>query len=136
MKGVWNGSAIECAAAEVISRKIIPSSYMEINNVGKCLVYKCYRNSEAKVLKELKPKKALHNQNSCLNIDDRVEGENLLIVVNIKKILKIELKNHTSTHKAQFVNTSNYTYAEISRQIPCIPLLDPPIVFKPVIIEK
>lgn len=136
MKGVWNGSAIECNAAEIISRKINYSSYMKINKVGNCLVYKCSRNSEAIVLKELDPKEPLHNQNSNLSLNDKVEGENMLVAVNVKRQVKIILKNHTATHKAQCFNTTDYTYAEVSRQIPGIPLLDPPIVFKPVILDK
>jgi len=136
MKGVWNGSAIECTAAEIISRKINYSSYMKINKIGNCLVYKCSQNSEATVKKELSPKEALHNQNSNLSLNDKVEGENMLVAVNVRRQLKIGLVNHTGRHKAQYVNTTDYTYAEISRQIPCVPLLDPPIVFKPVLIEE
>lgn len=137
MKCVHNGSAIECKSAEIIARKIVASSFMEIRNVGRCFTYKCSRNSEAIVTKELDPKEALYNLNSNLNLNDKVEGENLFLAINDKRGIRIEKTNHTASHKAQKINTKEYTYAEVSRQIPNIPLKNPPIVFKPVpLIDK
>ena len=137
IKGVYNGLSIECISAEIISRKIIFSSYKQIKNVGNCLMYKCSMNSEAKISKELNPKKALHNDNSYLNLNDKLEAENMSVYVNMKKRLVFGLINHSASHKAQTTTTSNYTYAVITRQIPCIPLLDPPIImFKEVLLEE
>lgn len=132
IKCVHNGSSIECQSAEIVARKIVVSSFMEIRNIGRCFTYKCSRNSEAVVTKELEPKKARHNMNSNLNLNDKVEGENLFLAINDKRGLRITKTNHSATHKAQLFSTKEYTYAEISRQIPNIPLLIPPLVFKPV----
>lgn len=130
-KCVHDGSAIECQSAEIVARKIVVSSFMEIRNIGRCFTYKCSRNSEAVITKELNPKEARHNLNSNLNLDDKVEGENLFLAINDKRGLKITKSKHTGTHNAQFFSTKDYTYAEISRQIPNIPPLIPPIVFNP-----
>jgi hypothetical protein len=131
-KCVHDGSAIECLSAEIVARKIVVSSFMEIRNIGRCFTYKCSRNGEAVVTKELNPKEARYNLNSNLNLNDKVEGENLFLAINDKRGLRITKTNHTGTHKAQLFNTKEYTYAEVSRQIPNIPLLIPPLVFKPV----
>ncbi|WP_296687346.1 hypothetical protein [Flavobacterium sp.] len=125
MKHVHFNSSIECASAIIISRKITPSSYMVINKIGKCRTFKCSRNSEAVILKELDPKEAYHNIHSCLDLNDKLESEDIFLAINCKKSPKIELINHTGRHKAQACNTSEYTFAKVSKQFPNIADLNP-----------
>ncbi len=132
MKFVNLNSSIECISAIVISRDIKRSSFMEIKSIGKCLTYKCKLNSEAKIEKELSPKEAIHNQNSSLNKDDKLECQDLFFATQEKRNLKVSVINYTGTHKAQLTETKSYTYAEISRQIPNIPVpKNTSIEFKP-----
>jgi hypothetical protein len=126
MKEVFDNTTIECLSAQVISRKIIPSSFLNIPTVGKCFTFKCSRNSEALIIKELIPKKAIYNKNSILCCDTKLECELLFIAVNIKKPYRLSKINHTGRHKAQTFTTKEYTFAKISKQIHNIPLLDPP----------
>jgi|688.fasta_scaffold193966_1 hypothetical protein len=125
MKQVHYNSSIECLSADVISRKIMPSSYMDVKLIGKCRTYKCSRNSEAKILKELAPKKAYCNLNSALDLDDRIEAEDLFLAINSSKSVKISLVNHSGRHKAQTFISEFYTFAKISKQFPNIAELRP-----------
>jgi len=132
MKLVHDGRAIECNAALIISRKIVPSSYMQIVSIGNCKTFKCKRNSEATIVAELNPKTAIHNINSSLNLDDKLECEDMFLAINHRRTPRITLTKHSGRHNAQTFSTDNYTYAEISRQIPSTPQLIPRLTFTPV----
>lgn len=125
MKLVHNNSTIECDSAEVISRKILPSSFIEIKNIGRCFSYKCSRNSEATIKKEISPKIPRINYNSFLDIDSKLESENLFVAVQKNKPYKLDVTNHSGRHKAQTFVTDEFTYAVITVQISNIPLLNP-----------
>lgn len=125
MKQVHENSTIECDSAEIIARKIVPSSYIEIDSVGRCFTYKCYRNSEAKIIKELKPKQAIYNENSSLNEGDILECEQLFVAVNKNKPYTPDKINHSGRHKANIFKTKEYTMAKISLRIFNIPELTP-----------
>jgi hypothetical protein len=133
MKIVYDNSSIECLSADVISRFILPSSFLEIKTIGKCLTYKCKRNSEATILKELDPKNAVVNSNSHLDLNVKLECENLYIAINKTKPYKYDLVNHSGRHKAQQMVTNEFTFAKISKQIPNIPQAIPPIQFLPIL---
>lgn len=126
MKEVFDNTTIECSSAEIISRKIVPSSFLNIPKIGKCFTYKCSRNSEAIIKKELKPKKAIYNENSLLCCNTKLECDKLFVAVNKNKPYKYEKINHTGRHKAQTFTTKEYTYAKITKQIHNIPSLIPP----------
>ena len=125
MKLVHENCSIECEAANVISRKIIRCSFMEIKTVGKCTTYKCKRNCEAEITKELSPKAYKMKKTSALNIADSLECEDLFLAVHTLKTLRVTKDTHTGRHNAQFAQTNAYTFAEISRQIHNIPKLNP-----------
>lgn len=125
MKFVHNNSTIECDSAEVISRKIIPSSFIEIQNIGKCFSYKCSLNSEATIKKELAPKKCKVNHNSYLDLDTKLESDKIFVAVAKNKPYKFSLINLSGRHKAQIFVTNEFTYAAITSQLKNIPLLNP-----------
>ncbi|MGY5846010.1 hypothetical protein ACW6QP_01210 [Salegentibacter sp. HM20] len=126
MKQVHENSTIECLSAQIISRKIVPSSFIEIDSVGRCFTYKCYRNSEAVILSELTPLKPKYNKHSNLKEGDILECDQLFIAVNKNRPYTPDLINHTSRHKAQLMKTKEYTMAKISKRIFNIPELIPP----------
>ena len=130
MKEVFDNSTIECLSAEIISRKIMPSAFLNIPTIGRCFTYKCSRNSEAIIIKELKPKKAIYNENSLLCCHTKLECEMMFVAVNAKKPYKFSKINHSGRHKAQKFATKVYTYAIISKQISNIPALDPLKIIK------
>ena len=130
MKSVHNNASIECNSAEVISRKIIPSSFIELNNVGKCFSYKCSLNSEATIKKTLIPKEAIVNSNSLLNLESKLECDKLFVAVKKNKPYKFCVINLTGRHKAQTFITDEFTFAKITLQISNIPLLNPELEIK------
>lgn len=121
MKYVHENCSIECEGADIVSRKIVRSSFMEIKSIGKCTTYKCKLNSEAVIRKELASRKPKYKTTSKVQAGDMLECEDLFLAVNTRKALKIALDNHTGRHKAQVARTDSYTFAEISKQIPNIP---------------
>ena len=121
-------------SANIITRKVERSALILIKDVGRCASWKCSRNSEASILKELNPKEPKYNKNSSLNLNDKVEAENLILYIQCMKNMSSKIKNHSSTHKAQNYITKEYTVARITKQIPNIPLLIPPA--KVVAIQK
>lgn len=128
MKLFQDNASIECLSASIISKKIIPSAYMVVNNVGKCFVYKCSRNSEAVILKELVPKEPKHNVNSALDLDDILEGENITVAIQTRRGPKIsKLGAHTGRHNAQTCTSDYYTFAMITKQVPGNPISIPPL---------
>ena len=129
MKIVYDNCSIECSSAEIISRQILPSSYLEFNKVGKCLTYKCKRNSEAAIIKELIPKEPLINKNSFLDKDSKVECESLFVAVCKVKPYKLDVINHSGRHKAQYMKTDEFTFAKITKQLVNIPQANPQIKF-------
>ena len=123
-KHTFLGASIECHGAEIISRKILYSSYIEILNIGKCKTYKCTLNSEATIHKELPhPKTPKYKETSCITEGDIIEGENITLFVNNDRNIKISVINHSGSHKAQQSNTNCYTYAVITLQCKGIPAL-------------
>ncbi|MBC7475274.1 MAG: hypothetical protein H7263_13365 [Candidatus Sericytochromatia bacterium] len=128
MKLFHDNSSIECLAAEIFSKRIAPSSYMMVNNIGRCFVYKCTRNSEAIITKELDPKTALHNQHSALNMNDFLEGENITVALDTRRSPKVsKVGGFTHRHGTQNCSTKCYTFAMITKQIPGNPFAIPPL---------
>ena len=136
MKFVHENASIECNSAEIISRKILPSSFIDINNIGKCFSYKCSLNSEATIKKELEPKKPIVNQNSNLENESKLECDKLFVAVKRNKPYRLFIINFTGRHKAQTFTTDEFTYAMISLQLSNIPLLIPQLEVIPVENEK
>lgn len=130
MKLVHNNSTIECLSAKVISRKIMPGSFIDLPNIGKCFSYKCSRNSEAKILKELNPKEPIVNEFSALEIDDMLECENLYVAVTAKKPYKLDVINHSGRHKARTFESKEFTFAKVLLQHQNLKLLVPEKVIK------
>lgn len=129
-KYVHNNSTMECIAAEIISRKIIPSAFVDIPNVGKCFTYKCSRNSEATITKELNPKEAKVNENSLLDLNSKLECDKLFVAIKVERPYRIGKINHTGRHKAQIFITDDFTFAKITLQISNIPNLIPERIIK------
>jgi hypothetical protein len=125
MKQVYDNCSIECESAEIISRRITPSSFVEYKKLGKCLTYNCKQNSEAKISKEVVPKDAVINDNSMLDLESKIECENMHVVVVRVKPYKLNVINHTGRHKAQIMKTDVFTFAKITRQHQNIPPANP-----------
>ncbi len=129
-KLVHNNSTLECIAAQIISRKILPSAFVEIPNIGICFTYKCSLNSEAKILKELIPKICKVNEFSLLDLDSKLECDKLFVAIKKNKPYRLRKINFTGRHKAQTFITDEFTFAQITLQIGNIPFLNPEKVIK------
>ena len=112
----YEGAAIECNAAKVTTRDLIPGSFIEILNVGRCKKYNCKRNSSTQIIKESDPKKRIYFPNPHLDLHDKLEGEEIVLFVNSVKPLKHKVVNETGRHKAQEAQASNFTLAQIKMQ--------------------
>ena len=124
---IFGGGSIECLGAEMVARKFVPGLPQHIPGVGDCFVYKCERNSEATITKEVLDKAdraARYDGNALLDLGDKLEGEDVFIIV--QKRLKIELVNHSGRHKAQAAVSNCFTYAKIEVPFPNIPVLKDP----------
>lgn len=130
MKLVHNNSSIECNSAEIVSRKILPSAFIELNNIGRCFSYKCSLNSEATIKEEIVPKNPLVNQNSNLDKETKLECDKLFVAVKKSKPYKLCKINFTGRHKAQTFTTDKFTFAKISLQLSNIPQLSPQLEIK------
>lgn len=131
MKYVYQGASIESDSANIVSRKILLSSFQNIPNVGNCKKYNCSRNSEATIVKELNPKLPLYKTTSHLDLNDMIEAENIVVFVNQTNQLKIGKIAKSGRHNAQEANTNGFTYAEITMQFPNFALLKDPKQIKP-----
>jgi len=127
MKLVHDNYAIECISADIVARKFTRSAYLDVHQVGPCVSWKGKRNCEAVIAKELDPKQALHNRNSLLELHTKLEAENIYVIVNSTKNIDTDVSNKSGRHKAAYFTTTFYTYAEITKQIPSIPRLIPPV---------
>lgn len=115
----YNGESIECSGAEVISNKITYSAVLKLDNVGNCASFIGREpKSEAKIISELSPKKPICNPLSKVDLNDDLEGEHILIAIRVADSDKISIKKHDGG--GQKANTSAYTYAEITKQLPTI----------------
>lgn len=130
MKSVYNNASIECDSAEIISRKVIHSAFIELPNIGKCFSYKCSLNSEATIKKESNPKEAKVNQHSLLDLESKLECDKLFVAVKKNKPYKLCLINLTGRHKAQTFVTDEFTFAKITLQLSNIPNLHPELEIK------
>jgi len=126
-KYVHFNSAIECDSAEIISRDIVKSALLKVEKIGLCFGYKCSRNSEAKIIKELKPKESIYCNESFLNKDDVLEAENIYVLINKAKPYTPYKINHTGRHKAQTFTSKEFTFAKITKRISGIPELKIPL---------
>lgn len=130
MKSVSLNSSIEAEHATIISRKIVPGGFFNKKPLGNFISYKCSRNSEAHVDKELSPKKPKWYENSRLDLGDNLECDSLYVAINAIRPYPTGLTNHTGTHKAQIIKSKKYTMARIEKMISNIPpkLLDNPLI--------
>lgn len=126
-KYVHFNCAIECSSAQVISRDIVRSALLNIENIGLCFTYKCSRNSEAKIIKELEPKESIYCKESFLDKDDSIEAENIYVLINKAKPYTPYKINHTGRHKAQTFTSKEFTFAKITKRISGIPELKIPL---------
>lgn len=124
-KFVHNNSAIECLSAEITSRKIQNSSYIKLAKIGRCFVYKCSRNSSAKIVKELSPKLPNYCNESNLNANDLLECDSLFVAIKKETPYVPDVINLTGRHKAQMFISKEYTFAKITKQIFNIPEKSP-----------
>lgn len=110
------GEKIECQQSDIIAKKIIPSVPQNHPKIGLSIKYKCKRDGSAEIMKELEPKIPIVDEKSNLNINDKLQANELFFIVkNIKKLNPAKVGGHTGRHSSQVVKTKHYTYAEISK---------------------
>jgi hypothetical protein len=118
MKYVILNASIECKGADIVSRNI-PNKPTWVNEpkLGLCKHYICTDKSQVTITKELKPKKAIIDDKSQLDLGDRISGNAILVVVAAKSDLEYEVHSKSGRHKAQFASTRHFTYAKILTQL-------------------
>ncbi len=121
MEYIFQGASIECADADIISRKILPAAIQNIPKIGICRRYTCQRNSEAFIIKNIN--EALYKDTSHINKGDSLKAENLAIFIKSTKTIEKEKCPYTGRHNVQYMSSKYYTYAEITQQFPNIPII-------------
>ncbi len=107
------GASIECEKCEITARKIVPSSPMVDDTLGRVIKYDCSRNSSAENQEELNPKEFKYKLSSNLDLGSRLQAESIyLITTNLGRI-KPNIVNESGRHKASKFNIKAYTFAEI-----------------------
>lgn len=112
--------SIEGRRIKVYSRKILKTSTLiKCKVLGRCVKYKCDKNSSAQIGLELEEKdKApdkLRNPDSKLNIDDKLKCDALFVLhAGVRYITPSHDEGATGTHGGQYINTSTRSYAEIT----------------------
>jgi len=107
--------SIECTAANIVAKKIIPTALINEEGIGRCQKYKCSRDSYSTIKKELVPLEPIKEKTSKLKLGDRLEAENIYFLTKGFKKLKVTKIKKSGRHNSQEVNTSVYTYAEITK---------------------
>lgn len=118
MEYVILDASIECNGAQITARKIVRQSILNIPNVGQCKKYKCSRNSEAKIIKELFPKEHIINERSALNLGDEIRADTITLFVNNIKDSTLEKAPNTGRHNSQHGSTECFTHAIITTPFP------------------
>ncbi len=110
--------SIEGRKIKVYSRKILKTSTLIMCKIlGRCVKYKCDKNSSAQIEQELekKDKDKLRNPLSNLNVDDKLKCDALFVLHSgIKYITPSHDEGATGTHGGQYIHTTTRSYAEIT----------------------
>ncbi|MDP3111586.1 MAG: hypothetical protein Q8M71_05750 [Thermodesulfovibrionales bacterium] len=113
-------SSIEGAVVSLKARKInlqLPrrNTYTKLK-VSVIYPYKLDRNSEAVILKELKPKKFIIRHNSMLSVGDKIKGDMISgLSTVIIKLGKAKIKRGSGTHKASFLSVKGFIFAKLEK---------------------
>jgi hypothetical protein len=113
MEYFLEGNTIECNKCKVISKKISPSSVQTDPNIGDHMKYNCTRNSEAEIVEELDPKKAIYKKDSKLDLGDKIKAENITILTKQLRPIKLNIVNFSHRHKSQEAILQAYTVGQI-----------------------
>jgi hypothetical protein len=113
------GDRIESSGANINAKKILFETLRveklldgsEINVV----FYKCKRDGDATISKELDPKKALINDNSKLSLGDGISGNQFVFFHQGIRKLVPTVSQYSGSHKANYVTTKTFTSAEITQ---------------------
>lgn len=117
------GDSIECKRSEIITKRFSKGilKYHPTNG-RRYMFYKCERSSSAEITEELNPKDYIIEENSYLNLEDKLYGDKLHIYIDNKKRLKPEhIGGHTGRHGSQKFETRNFTFAQIKRRYDTVP---------------
>lgn len=110
-----NNSSIEAEEAKMECRKFLQRNRPPFRHIKlKTTVYPFKLNiyGIATIEKELNPKKAQECKESCLNLNESIQGESIKGFTSDKKP-NIKLINATSSHKGTSIKTNSFTFASI-----------------------
>lgn len=108
------GDSIEGLAISIKSRKFDKKSRpFKFDDIGMVMHFKCRNRSEGEITKELDPKRARYDQNSNLDLGDKIKAEVIEVYTQCKKIKIGKISNYSSTHGIQALELKDYTCAII-----------------------
>jgi len=105
--------SIECKKAGLKARRI-NLLFPDDHEVLKCMVYhwKLQESAIAKILEELNPKISIIDNNSALNMGDRIYGK-LIEGLSTRPIPGRSVGPDSSKHRAQFSEVSGFVYCKV-----------------------
>ena len=113
MELVNSGDSIEAQHAKVYGKKIVPQSMIMDKSLGRLRKYTVDRDGAASVEKELSPKRPIYKTSSRVDFGDKLKCLKFFILA--KEIsLRFQKTPFSGAHNTNYVDTKDYTFAEIS----------------------
>lgn len=107
--------SIECKKAGLIAKRINPYPPRLHSILNKITFeYKLQQGAIGEILQELKPKKAILNPESMLDLHDKISGE-IIQCLATNKISREEVRPFSKKHRAKYSNIKGYVYCRILR---------------------
>ena len=115
------GDSIECKAARINAKKIQIKGVFLLPQLGQqtriqVVIYKCYRDGDAEITKELNPKEAIIKKTSNLNLGDILSANQFMCFHEGKRGLTLDVVQYSGTHKTNQICTTSFTHAEIVKK--------------------
>jgi UDP-N-acetylmuramate-alanine ligase len=109
-----SGQSIECISSKIKAKRISFHSFIKTEKMGLLSQYKCERDGEAVIVKELSPKKHKIISTSSLNSGDKIQAEKFVVMIDQKSRIKISKENFSGRHNCNATSTSCFTCAQIT----------------------
>ena len=113
MELVKSGDSIEAQYAKVYGKKIIPQGMISHKFLGRLRKYTVDRDGAASIVKELSPKQPIYKLTSRVDLGDKLKCLKFFILAK-EVSLKFDKVPFSGGHNTNYVDTKDFTFAEIS----------------------
>jgi hypothetical protein len=112
------GTSLEADGTDMHCRKFLPRLPEFCSQLARQLfVYSLERDAEVVIVRELKPKTPVLNANSLLDKGETLKGDKISVSTE-KAIRRPRIRSGSSAHRAQYLKSRGYTFAQIETAVP------------------